>query len=531
MLVLYGIIFKNRNDQYFLNYWQDLCLSHFVHVNVNERLKVPMEKKSTILSPIHNKLREQILHTISEFDMFRAGDKVLIGVSGGPDSVALLHLLNEMTAELNIELGIGHLDHGLRPSATAEEALFVQGLADALNLACHREKATIDPTCGSLEERARKMRYAFFHRIAETHLYTKIALAHHADDNAETVLMHLLRGSGIRGISGIPPVGKNGIVRPLIGSSRADILAFLKESAHAYRVDATNTDLRFTRNRIRHQLLPMLEKEFNPNITKTLNQAATIYRQEDQWLDHQADEWLPEVQSNSTARGFELNVHGLAKLPTAIQRRLIRNALRTWRGHIRGLTADHVQTLLEMAGPGCRNQRTNLPAGIRVERSASGLVFSHTSNPRKAWDSPPGPTFCYSIASAETIPAQLTLTEADCCLAFSTHRRSNRQTTRPRDPRTIVLDLEQLHFPLTIRNFQPGDCMRPFGLNGTQKIKQLFIDRKIPPRQRKRIPILISDQDVIWVAGLRRGAAAPLSKKTAHILRIEMRPISKIVNP
>jgi tRNA(Ile)-lysidine synthase len=184
-----------------------------------------------------------------------------------------------------------------------------------------------------------------------------------------------------------------------------------------------------------------------------------------------------------------------------------------------------------MAAAGHRNQRTNLPAGILVERSASAIIFSHTSNPRKAWDESPTSDFLYAIASAEAIPPQLTLTEADCRLNFASYRRPNIQNLPLYDPHTIVLDLDQLRFPLTIRNFQPGDRMRPFGLKGTQKIKQLFIDRKIPPPQRKCIPILTSGREVIWVAGLRRGAGAPLTEKTVHVLRIEMRALNRNVYP
>ena len=505
-------------SEYCSVYRLDLGQSHFVH----EGLPVPMNKNSAISSPAYAKLREQILRTISDFEMFQAGDKVLIAVSGGPDSVALLYLLHAAADDLDIELGIGHLNHGLRPAAE-KESLFVQELADTLNLPCHQEKVAIDPANGSLEERARRMRYAFFHRVAKTHHYTKIALAHHAEDNAETVLMHLLRGSGTRGLSGIPPMGKNGIVRPLIHSRRADILFYLKESGLAYCVDASNTDLRFTRNKIRHRLLPMLEKEFNPNIIKALNQAAKLYREDDQWLDQQVAGWLPEVQSNPGPQGFELRADPLAMLPPSLQRRLIRNALRSWRGHIQGLTADHVETLLKMASSGRNSRRANLPLGILVKRSPSGLIFSHTSKPRSAWDQLPATPFAYAIASAEGIPPEIALLEAGCCFQFSIQRWHHHQGVPSCAAHTIVLDLDLLQFPLTIRNFLPGDRIRPFGLNGTQKIKQLFIDQKTPPRQRHRIPLLVSGDEVLWVAGLRRGAAAPLTPETARILRIEMR--------
>lgn len=483
-----------------------------------------MEKKTAISSLYFKKLREQILQTNDTFEMFKTGDRVLIGVSGGPDSVALLYLLYTMAEELGIHLGVGHLNHGLR-AAAEKEACFVQELADTLNLTCHWEKGWIDPAKGSLEARARKMRHDFFRNTAEVQQYNKIALAHHADDNAETVLMHLLRGSGLRGLSGMPPKGENDIVRPLIYSRRRDILSFLKENSLPYCVDASNTDLRFTRNKIRHCLLPMLEKDFNPQITNTLNQAAKLYREDDDWLDQEAARRLPEVQINLTPKGFELDAGKLAKLVPALQRRLIRIALRSWRGQIWGLTARHVETLLKMTASGRMNQRANLPAGILAKRSSSGLVFSYTTDPRSAWDQRPAVPFSYTIASCESIPSKLTLMEARSCLLFSIGESPHHPPEPPRKPHEIALDLEQLHFPLVVRSFQSGDRFQPFGLNGTQKIKQLFIDQKIPPRQRDRIPILISGKEVIWVAGLRRGALAPLTHKTARILHIELKPL------
>jgi len=220
----------------------------------------PMRNNAAKKSQPADPLILQAMRTIERFRMLQPGDKVLVGVSSGPDSVVLLHLLHTLAERFSIHLGTAHLDHGMRPCDSEAEGDLVQTLGGRLGIECHMGKLDAPVRQGSLEEQLRKERYAFFERITAAHGYTKIALGHHADDNAEAVLMHLLRGSGLRGLSGIPPVRDNTIIRPLIECRRCQILAYAKRHHLAYLLDASNLDARFERNKIRHNLISLATK-------------------------------------------------------------------------------------------------------------------------------------------------------------------------------------------------------------------------------------------------------------------------------
>ena len=227
-------------------------------------------------------LVQSVEKTLLEFNMLQSRDKVLVAVSGGPDSVALLHVLLALQTKFDIQIGIGHLNHGLRPSAATRDAAFVSSLGSKMGLPAHVAAADIQGLHqrhkGSLETLGRKARYNFFSRLARKFGYNKIALGHHADDNAELILMNLFRGSGPLGLSGIPPVRNNRYIRPLIEQPRKSIMKYLQDIQVSYVLDATNNDPRFLRNRIRHELMPELAHRYNPNLVDTLNRTAAIFR-------------------------------------------------------------------------------------------------------------------------------------------------------------------------------------------------------------------------------------------------------------
>ncbi len=469
---------------------------------------------------------KQVVDTIVKYRMLTPGERVLVGVSGGPDSVALLHLLEALAPAYHLQLGVAHLNHGLRSPAADIEATQVAQLAEKLGLAFHVKQIHLDPQQGSLEDRARQVRYRFFNELADRHGYAKIALGHQADDNAESVLLNLIRGSGLRGLSGIPPVRHPRIVRPLIDIHRAEIMTYLKRRHLPYMLDGSNIDLRFDRNRIRHQLLPLLQRDYNPNITATLHRTAGICRDEDQWLDRHLQPVVDKMTTASTPRSLVLNLDLLAEQPRVLKRRLIRSALGQWRGHLRRITALHVEMLIDLIASDRSSSHLNLPGGLTAQRDLRRLQFSFLKN-RRNFPSPPATSFHYALHAAETLPARLIIPEAGVRLDFTTGPPPKIQDFGGLDNSIAWFDLDRLGFPLFVRSRSPGDRLVPLGTQGTQKLKKLFIDFKIPRGRRSRIPILANADTIYWVTGLRRSNAALIDETTTQALCITCRHLAE----
>jgi tRNA(Ile)-lysidine synthase len=467
-------------------------------------------------------LARQAIRTIERHGMLNTGDKVLVGVSAGPDSVVLLHLLHNLAERLSIRLGIAHLDHGRRPEAADAERDLVIALGRRFGLECHLGKLDAFDKHGSLEEQLRKRRYAFFKRTASAHGYNRLALGHHADDNAEAVLLHLLRGSGLRGLSGIPPIREEWIVRPLIGTRRAEILAYAERHHLTYLQDASNLDPRFERNKIRHQLIPFLESHYNPNLVDTLNRTAALCREEEQWQTAHAASMAERITHHSDSKKLELRIAPLRSAPRALQRHLIRSALGQWQGHLKRIGAGHIDALLALLAPeGRKERRIHLPSNVVAEATENLYRFRRVADLRH--DRPAAQAnYCYTISDLGQENFQLLIPEAGSLLRFSFPACPlPPDSWRVPEEKMLLLDMDCLTFPLTVRNFIPGDHFEPFGLDGRQKLKKLFIDRKVPQPQRQRIPLLTSAGSILWVVGIRRGRQAAVTSATVRVLCVE----------
>jgi len=464
---------------------------------------------------------KRVVRTIDRHAMLAVGDRVLVAVSGGADSTALLYILHALAPDLGIKLAVTHLNHGLRGPASENDTRFVERMVGRLKLEFHGHRIQLDASAGSLEERGRQARYAFFNRLAEEHGYTKIALGHHMDDNAEAVLLHLLRGSGIRGLSGIPPVRGHRIVRPLMDLRRTEITGFLQEYQLAYVVDASNTDLRFDRNRVRHLLIPFLQKQFNTNAVAVLHRTADLCWQEERWLQNLLAPILTETVASLDPECMMLHIHRLIAEPLAVRRRLIRDALRKWRGDLKGIRAVHIDNLIELLGPQSEGKRFCLPNRIGVERTQSHLFFKIRQG--RGWlplSQPPD--YLYQIPLPESHSIMVDISESGQRFKFSVTQNLRKEYLGAADGYSAWFDMDKLTFPLNIRNFKPGDRMSLWGMQGHQKIKKLFGDRKIPLAQRYCTPLLVSGNDIIWVPGIRRSALAIPTGRTARVLKVQI---------
>lgn len=455
--------------------------------------------------------------TVRRYHMLAPGDTVLVGVSGGPDSVALLHALVALARDWSLRLVVAHLNHRLRGATADQEAAFVERLADRLSLS--REIGSRDVASYrarrrlSLQEAARQVRYAFYDEVAAKYAAQKIALGHQANDNAESILIHLLRGTGPRGLAGIPPVRDGRIIRPLIDSTTEQILHFLKEGGFEYVRDHSNLDPKYLRNRIRNELLPFLEEKFNWNAVCMLNRLASIVRDEENFLNEQTGGAFQELLLVLTKDRLTLSAPGLARLHPALARRLIRQAVFSLKGDIRRLGHRHVEAVLRLTRQPFPSGRLDLPHEVLVVRDRDEVTF--LLGPAEET-----PGFEYLIKGV----GATFIHEVGMVLKLSVCEANEVDNPKKYPATTALFDLGTVSFPLKVRSFGQGDRFRPMGMSGSQKVKAFFINHKVSRAKRQRCPMLLSRGRIIWVGGYRIDDSAKVTHRTKRVLKAELSP-------
>jgi len=452
---------------------------------------------------------KKVRHTIIKYNMIGDGDRVVVAVSGGPDSVCLLDILQEFVDELGIELVVAHFDHGLRPGEDAAENRFVESLAATLNLPFETKKA--DPGMGqggaSLEERARHARYKFLEEVKEKFSAQKIALGHNLNDQAETVLMRLLRGSGPSGLAGIPPCREDKIIRPLIEITRGEIESYLEHKGLTHMTDSSNLQACYLRNKIRLELLPIL-REYQPRIVELLGRTADIMRNDEAWLAARAEEW---VERSTETRGhgeIRIPLSSFIILPEALKNRVIRYALKMTGGSLRRVSLRHIENINQMAMGKKPQALVNLPNGITAKKVYDRLVFTGTKNTRSEG-------FCYLLDG----PGKFDLAALGRTI-FLTEMEKAALSDMGASRWCAFLNADHLIYPLMIRNIRPGDKFVPFGMSGHKKLKDFFMDLKVPSEARAQTPILFCRDIPIWVCGFRIDDRFKILPDTKKILKV-----------
>lgn len=444
-------------------------------------------------------LKSKMLDTVRKYRMILPGEKIAVGVSGGPDSMALLYLLHDLRDDLKCTLHIAHLDHMLRGEESRTDAAYVAEHARKLDISVTLEAIDVRKMImpkESLESGARRIRYKFYERVMAKVKADKVALGHNADDQSETVMMRLLRGSGAQGLSGIPPIRGN-FIRPLIEISRSQIDEYLQEMQITPRQDSSNLNTTYTRNRIRHDLIPLLEKEYNQNIKRLLCQNGEILQAEDALLTDLARQALENCVRHSDARTVTIHVPALSEYHLALQRRILRLAIKTLAGNLRGFDYDHIQDLLNLALYRTTGSLISLPRGVWAEKVYDELMLRHQHLPRV-----PTESFDYSIK----IPGETEIPDLGLSIRTigpeSVHGE-NRKTQPSKDEHRETFDHDKIRGDLHLRNRRPGDRFHPLGMSGTKKLKDFFMDEKIPRAMRNRVPILTDENNILWVIGYR----------------------------
>ncbi|MCU0559285.1 MAG: tRNA lysidine(34) synthetase TilS [Desulfobacterales bacterium] len=477
--------------------------------------------KGCATAPV-GRLERLVDQTLERYRLLAEGEAVLVGVSGGPDSVALAHLLADRAPGLGLRLGIAHLHHGLRPEADADEAFvcrmaFDRGLPFFCRRADVRSRQRLHRL--SLEEAARRVRYDFLEEVSARHGFAKIALGHHADDQAETLLLNLLRGSGRLGLAGIPPVRDGKLIRPLIMARRADIEAYIEARGIKTVADATNAEESFRRNRIRHRLIPTLERDYHPQVGSLLGRTGLILRDEEEWLESLTLPLFEEALAEADDGWVALDAAALNRMHVAAARRVLRRAIRQVKGNLRRLEFDHIERVAALtqhhgdAGP------LYLPDRLRVWRRGAWIEIAAGEGRPPSRRTPPPADYAYTIFGC----GALHIRETGEWLEVAVMSADALASPLSASPQLAFLDLESVRFPLTVRNFRPGDRFAPRGAAGTQKLKKYFSDHKIDRIERRRCPILLSEGRILWVAGHRLDGSGAVTASTRRVLRVERR--------
>jgi len=429
-------------------------------------------------------LVEQVKKTISRHGMVMPGDRLLAAVSGGPDSVAMLYVLNSLSAELGFTLAVAHLNHGFRPEA-ADEAGFVRAEAERLGLqSVIREAAPGEiPDGANRQAAAREFRYGFLRDAAARLGATKVAVGHNADDQAETWLMRELRGSGARGLSAIPPV-RGEIIRPLIDATREEIMGYITENRIAYVTDRSNLKPVYLRNRLRIEVMPML-REINPNLTATAARAADVHRAEDEFLEAYTADAIRGLVTDNRGR-LSIPAAALSGLPEAIRRRALRQLVRRAKGDLLGIGYVHIQDAEELAASGGTGCVLHAPGGVRLGLSYGTLsVYLEDDGPEP-----------FDIALP--VPGTVRLPDGSVVEA-----RMAEGPAEPAGRHEAVFDAGAVKAGLRVRSRRPGDYLYPAGMDGKKKLKEMLIDLKVPRELRGRLPVVTCGGEIIWVAGIR----------------------------
>jgi len=434
---------------------------------------------------------------VIEHALFVKGSRLVAGVSGGPDSVALLHALHALSPGRDLELVAAHLNHGLRGTESDMDEEFVGRLCRELGVGFVSEKLSRPPSA-NLEDLARKARYRFLARTARDKGASAVAVGHHADDVAETLIINLIRGAGPSGLAAIPPSRElePGImlIRPLIGMSRDEIRAYLERSGLEWREDSSNLDPRFLRNRVRNELIPLMEK-INPEVRAALVRAAQAAGIESEALRQFAALWLARHSAEGEER-IELDIEALAKAPPGLRAAVLRESVRRTAGSLKKLSLAHVKDVEELVMKGPPHGSLDLP-GVRAKRSYQRLAFykADTAPRDRREETPQGPVEL-------PVPGEVEWTGPGGVVHRISANLSEGAAEVGESDRALIRR-DAIVGPLVVRSRKAGDRYRPSGFSGRRKLKDVMNELRVPPELRERWPVVACGEEIVWVPGMR----------------------------
>ncbi|NLY21295.1 MAG: tRNA lysidine(34) synthetase TilS [Tissierellia bacterium] len=448
----------------------------------------------------------RILKTIDKWDMIKPGDTVIVGLSGGADSVFLLHLLNSVKAQLNINIVSAHVNHGVRGEFALNDQIFSEKLSKKMNIPFY----TIDVDMNgyakehgiSSEEAGRILRYDFFRKIGKEYSNYKIAVAHNRDDQVETILMRIMRGTGLDGLAGIPYT-RDEIIRPILDISRVDIEYYLNSNGIEYVDDHTNFETDYMRNKIRLKLIPEIEKTYNPKFKTAIISLVDIVREESDYLNIESISVYNKIV-NVVDGNIYIDIEPFSKLHIAIKRRVIRIALEQIVSTLEGNSYEQIEDVVSLSEKQTGKRIDNIK-GVSVIIEYDKMVLkNNTVENKKSIDK----TLEMGINNVYANNSVIIMEIVD-----KISKTNNK---------TAYFDCDKLSGNIFVRNRKNGDRIVPTGMTGSKKIKDFFIDEKIPQSQRDEIMVFCDEEKIIWLGGLRQSELTKVDNDTKKILKIEI---------
>lgn len=467
----------------------------------------------------HKLLTEMMKYAATE-QLWSKGDRIVAAVSGGPDSMALLRMLCMAAERDRLTIIAAHVNHGFRKEASLREAEVVRQYAAKLGVSFEMIEldmpAYIEETGMNAQSAARGKRYAFLYETAAKHHASAIALAHHADDQAETVLMRIIRGAGLTGLAGMAAKRREKnveLIRPLLRMNKSDIVRYCSEQDIPYCLDGSNNERYYFRNVVRLDVIPYLS-QFNPQLAHSLRRIADVAGAEDDWMEHEGQRLFASLVASAPDE-CKVDVGALNGLHVALQRRLIKLILNYLSKDAEIASFDAIETMRLAAAPAAPSTwRYDAGSGVRCIREYGSIrwmrVLSAAPMPEEG--------YAYPILRESRMQR---IAAGGLTLHFE--RRKRDEARRPSGRNEVCFDADKLVFPLTVRNRRPGDRIQVLGLNGSKKVQDMFVDEKIAPSERERHPLLADAEGrLLWIPGIRRSSHALTGHETTDFLFIRL---------
>jgi len=454
--------------------------------------------------------------TVEKYSMIQRGDKIVVGVSGGPDSAALLHMLYSHREFYGIQLVCAHLNHNFRPGDAERDAEYVEKFCAEREIPCVVEFVDVPAVVLreglSSEQAGRRARYNLYDRILKERNFNKIAIAHNMEDQVETILMRLIRGSGAEGLVGIRPVRGN-IIRPLLETPRNLIEEYCTENKLNPVTDKSNFQPIYFRNKIRLNLLPYIKDYYNKSIERALLDMARILGEENDYLDDVCRKVFDRLVINKAPGRLEFCRQDIEDLHTAVRRRVLRMGVEYLKGSTNNLEFVHIDKICDLMKTGQTGKRINLPRGLVAGIEYGKLFLMSERENKKSLES------VYRLI----VPGSIRLYETDSVIEADIIGADMYAKERSAGNNYAFLDFDKTGRNLTVSKRKEGEKFKPFGMKGTKKVKDLFIDAKVPRDKRDCVPIVRNEHGVVWVAGHRIDERYRINKDTRRVIRLEYR--------
>lgn len=454
---------------------------------------------------------DKVLSTINKHNLIQKGDKIVLGLSGGPDSVCLLHVLNRLKKDFNIEIYAAHLNHQIRGIEAQKDALYVSKLCEDMGIIFFVKSINVPKYCEneglSLEEGARKLRYEMFYEIKDKIKANKIAIGHNLNDQAETVMMRIMRGTGLKGLKGIDYIRDNCIIRPILDVERNEIEEYCEAYNLNPRIDKTNLENIYTRNKIRLDLLPYMKDNFNSNVIESIVRMSNSLKSDNDYIEKEAEAKFREV-SNIKEKGFvEINLDDFVCLHDAIKVRVLRNSIKHILGDTNFVDQRHIEDIMSLEDNSKVNKMLTLPRNIFVYRKKDSIILTNEEIVNEEIE------FYYNVPSNGFIKIkelkQIIETQVMSIDSYKSMKLDNSSKG---------FDFNKVKGGIVIRSRRQGDKIKL--AMGSKKVKDLFIDLKIPREERCKIPIITDSEGIICVGDYKISENYKIDENTKEVLKI-----------